>query len=500
MSKHPSQGEQGQIALYALVSLPLALSLCVAAIDVTGALAARDELQREADRLALAAAQLLPDVGTASTFIDQSAARLRGVAHEREVTDSQITVTLTSRYDSMFDTFLGGRIGFKIKKISAAQVTPSDTVILLNDGSTLRPPLGTPWGDSALWPETGYFRCVTAPSEATSTVPDSSPSPLRYSDPEFRRSATQSCFNPVFSPLKYAAIELAESLGAISLNRIGVIVTPGNNPLSAGTVLRHIRGEATLDGATFFPGQVGGFASTSTVGPEAIWNPTLFVEPEALLGDEACALFSLYDDFGSARYQLPQPALPYGLKHARRNLLHPVAISPCGSPHFPFGRLSHEFLSLNVLLRQAIYWHSARAPEAGVPILPDVVATVRIALAELLVAGDERYVRNEVATRGQVAYQPQLRIVFLTDSLPTSSADFVTLINQIRDLRAKRFDLSLALVVFDPFGAIPSRDPLQALDPTEQILRVSLTRSADELQTSIIPGLIRGARLARLRS
>ncbi|MFN8390272.1 MAG: hypothetical protein U0136_08290 [Bdellovibrionota bacterium] len=430
MSFFPKNTEQpaygGHAALYLLFVLPIAITFTSVAVDISGWNACRDKLQQDADRIALQAANLLPRTEDAIRFIAESAKSLSLPNAEIQAfvpddSHSAIGVAIRGYYRPAFAfvvNFFTPTV-FSISRTAVAQIVPTDAVLVLSDGSSLRPPLSLPtssapsfrfdsWGAEFDWPAASYFSCVRPVRHAERNALGWNWS-LDWNRRDFKRWATQSCFNPSFTPLKVAAIGIANGLSAIGSNRLAVIFSPGGLSDQGFRIVRHIHSES--DDPTSFHGAVGGFPKAQSNRAQAHWGD--YVELDQLLGDEACMLISEAATGIDEQYAIPVPEQPSSVCPER--LSHTV----CGGPHFVTGHFTDCYLTNALTLSQAIYWDAAKLSLPGHIAYPNISGSLAAALTELTDRGALPFPSPaELKTRGNSATMALRKIVVLTDFLP----------------------------------------------------------------------------------
>jgi len=443
------RGEQGHIAFYTFVIIPFVVTLCIVALDVSGWSQLRDYVQREADRIVYDAALLLPNTDRARALIESQVAandRLE-FAEAVSLEPHRINLVLGSSYASVFDIFVANNTGsdgnraLTVQREAAVQVVPSDYVLILPDGETLRPAIGEdPWGNPLYWPASDFYSCAGNP--AVETLEDGT---TVSSDPA--RWATQACFNPVWTAVKYTAIRLLESFGSSPANRISVIFTPGEQSGTEYQLLRHLREE----NATLYPGPIkAGFFTTGAPQAQAYWRP--YVETPTRLGDEVCAVLAHPHVDLTLNYQLVESGTFFNtgqtlLGECSNWLEH----GGCGDSGTGYDRMDECFIRNNLSLKQAIYWRAARTALGGGSPRPNIIAALQRASVELLsYQGDS--IEGEASVRGNSAYMALRKIVVLTDVLPDTTNGAVQA--TLRDL-FQTFDsqnVEVVLVTFSHQG------------------------------------------------
>ena len=540
--------QRGHASFYAVLLLPVALGFCVLAVDVSGWNALRDTLQEEADQLAIEAVQQLPDVLAASSVIKERARALQ----ERNIVispvqdsvrdyaylsanDLGIGVRLSASYRSAFlsllpDTARQQGSLFGAMREAEAELVPTDYAIILPDGPSMRPgadynnaSFEQPWGDASDWPASGYFSC------ATSAPPDWLWSSSWYST-AFRRWMTQSCFNPIFTPLKLAVISLIDALLSMRGNRLALLFTPGDDEGRGLSFLRQIHGESVANGIPYYFGQIGGFIDPQGVNRETSWPDyrepnTQSANPRnSYFGDHLCLLLSSPDtDYGN-RYLIP--SLPRFFPRQRRessDCASPLDTLPCGKAHAAYDLvnssqntlLSGCYFSTGALrLREAVYWHAAKPAGITRDAEPQTILALEQAFSDLIDIRHADVVRQDREVRGNFASSSLRRIILFTDRL--TELETTDGQNRVRRLlrAAASANSEVIIVGFRNRYHPPTPSLQQSLEKLADIGEDLLTReeiyentlriiplgSPEELPTALAPQLaILGRRIALKR-
>lgn len=440
------KNQQGNISLYTLFLLPLVVLSTFLTIDISGWNSLRNSLQAEADTLALQAAQALPNKEIINNFIQTSIAQnkkynLSATINYPDDYNSSLELTLTAQYLSSFNSFIkkDNFSAFSISKKSIVQIVPSDYVIILPDSNSLRPKLNSsytieqPWGDEEQWPASNYFNCALKPNITNS------PSWkwwLNWDDNNFRRWATQSCFNPTISPLKQAAISLVDSISQNRTNRISLLFTPGEVSSLGFSVARHLRGSSTNNSI------IGGFFSKNTESAQGYWGN--YLEFERFLGDEVCMLFANPESALDSNYQLVSNNSP------NNNCPNALDFPPCGTYHQATNHFSDCYLNQSLLLREIIYWHAAKLASADFNAKSNLIAALEQGLIELVANNEENNKIEEKAIRGNIAFSSLRKIIAFADELPDiddENNNFTNILKQLENTNTK-----LTLVAFSHQG------------------------------------------------
>lgn len=489
-------GEQGNILFHALIVLPILLGLVAAVLDISRWYTKGNEVQHLADRLALKAAQFLPDRQAAESVIlsaGQSASKDISQLLEETLlyfpTSGTQSIGIKIKAQSsatLSKLFIEGDDGFPIYRKAVAQVVPMDSIFILADGATLRPSLHwiddnsvrttAPWGDRGEWPQSGYFRCARPPlMPLTNSSPDWE---SLWADDLFQRLATQSCFNPAFSALKVGVIGVLDELEAGKENRIGLLFSPGNDPHVGFQVLKPLKDDEDRQS-------------------QIQWQrPT---EIDHLLGDEVCLLFSSPRTSLEGRYALPVSRLP---NQRVLQCEEPIEGSVCGSAHRNTDILSRCFLDNTLSLRQAVYWHAAR-PEGTEP---NIIAALQEAFQQLRSAAQGSSGRALRELRGNLWPFSQKTIYLLTDNLSQLTQSMLSFRSLISDLQAEKIELVIIAYSHEHLSDLARTElfssftKLQTLRGKDHTLILHLANSAEDLQYRVLPRLLLQTRQIVLRN
>jgi len=429
-----------------LAIVPIALSITVLAVDVSGFQSLRERAQKEADRIALQAVKALPDQELALEIIRRNADSLEDLeiargdsGEEIIVLDAEsVSLALAGSQEALFDTFLPQAQLFAVREFSTAARVPQDLVVVFADGHTLRPPARAAWGNDLDWPASKYFNFVSNPRpQGVPLPPDTGEGvywPSWWNDwnsDTYRRWATQSCFNPVYSSLKLAAIGLLDRLSAFSNTRVGLVFTPGDDAQIGYAVSRRV-------------------SLTASRGAEARWFRSM--ELETFFGDETCLLFSHPDTSAEDRYQLPARSLRSpSTRSAEATCPSIFRSNGWGAVWYPNGHLEDCFSSDSLSLREALYYRASRSTE-----LSKDGSHILAALEQAMIQLGAGPSAEEQAARGSLAISPQRRILLFTDILPQRDVPgLAEVVNQIEALNAE-----LIIVSFHHSGLSEERASL----------------------------------------
>jgi hypothetical protein len=483
--------QKGGMLLYALAVLPVMLSISVLAVDFSRFQSLRTELQKEADRIALQAAKSLPETEAArSVVID--AARASGLELEFledglpaiEVTASTVSFSLKAEREALLDIFLQAAGAkkkiFEINARTSAAIVPEDYVLIVSDALSLRPEPRTYWGDEDTWPKAPILSLLRPPRFSGGNSPqaaqgaDSSVWSLWWNDWSngYQRWVTQSCYNPIYSSVKMAAIAFAKSVGR-NPNRLGLIFSPGESSSRQFTVARELA--------------PGGVESQR----DALWNA--YVETDNFISDEACVLFAPPNNWGEP-YQAAAPSDSLGCNSAGESCLCEadlVVPSQSGAEYFPIGLFGECRNVRKVSIEEAIYYHASRNVYHGSQG-ENITSAIREAYRSLSSA------RSLPRPGGSTAQLAKQKIVVISDVLPDPTSSFFL---ETQDW-LERAGISLVLIPVVLEG-IPGYSG--ALKSASELLRaygslhgrqvfVFPLSSLDEVSSSLIPTLANGGR------
>lgn len=435
-------GECGGAALYALCLLPAALALSAVVVDVASWNALRISAQSEADRLAIAAAAELPDWNRAVAVVEGTNGELAGAhatAFAPDNTGGQIGVRVDVEYQPSFahivELFAPGPapLKFSIRRNSIVQRVPTDAILVVADGETLRPrlrfgaaggepQLDEPWGAPWSWPAAPYLDCVAPPVLALE--PGEWPWWNLWKSDRGKRWMTQSCFNPIFSTLKSAAEDIVRQFAANGRDRLGLIFTPGSDADGEG------RGGAFVARSLRGPRRGAVSAGLGADGAlSARWED--YREQRDFLGDEACVLFASSLGGSGPLYAGVMDVVPGELGE---RCAVPLADVRCGGRYHATGNVDPCFFSASLNAQQAVHWHAARLGTPAEPARPHLEAALRRAWSELVSPPTRKESDTERLFRGSLASGAERVVYVLTDTLPAISAggELATIFDQYR--------------------------------------------------------------------
>jgi hypothetical protein len=215
------RSEAGATALFFVsVLLPLLFLLFSIALDVSAYFRAQQQAQLALDEAAMQATRFLPFTslaqGAATTFLERYGELLQGTVVEVE--SDRVLLSLRKDVPITFAQFFLPGVGIPLESYASARVVPSD-IYLAMDSSRLVGP-GNPQ-ETELFLEN--FPTATFFEYDLPSAPDNPDQGPRY--------RTALCFNPLFSTVKRAAIEIHEYLAGFRFNAVGVGVFPAPDGL-----------------------------------------------------------------------------------------------------------------------------------------------------------------------------------------------------------------------------------------------------------------------------
>jgi hypothetical protein len=419
--------QNGNVAFYVLFVLPVAMALLMIVVDVSSWQAKREEAQSEADRIALQVGRFLPFSDEARSALLQMSAefnsraaalgsslRVRGEDPDLLVSPSHVRIEIQGVHVSGIDFFLryftGAEVALQIHESSEARLVPMDSVLIFSDSISLRPPVPfqpddflasdsgyASFGDEFEWPASEYFALVPAPR--LKPYPEPLPpegwprwwEPEQFSLAEFRRWATQTCFNPAVTPVKLSAITIADTMLASPLNRFAVLATPGDlQSVSGFSMIKGISGADSPQWSEYFESGSG-------------------------ICDEACVYYAAL----SNEYRIPDSFIPDVSGCDEVFSVSPLADTNGHYPN-PFqSKLSNCFLQREMSVRESLYYRAVRANthEADFSNISKALHTG----ASLLVEKEKFSAVQDAQTRGNLAGFASRIIFLLVDALPDIS-------------------------------------------------------------------------------
>lgn len=489
-------GEKGNISLYTIFLLPLVLLSTFLSIDISGWNSLRNSLQLEADNLALQAAYALPDKNKVKNLINQAILQNKNLQLNADIyfptnDNSVLGLTLSAKYLSSFSSFVNNNLNdsFSVSKQSIVQIVPTDYVIILPDGNSLRPKLSDlsnsqflmeqAWGKEDEWPASNYFNCALKPNINSNLGWQWW---RMWDDKNFRRWATQSCFNPVLSPLKFAATKLVDSLSQIRTNRISLIFSPGEISNLGFSVERHLRSGLPENKI------IGGFFTEKLDSSQAYWKN--YLELERFLGDEMCMIFSNPDSALDSNYELYNKD---SATEINNNCPTALKFPPCSTYHQPTEHFNECYLEQSLLLKEAIYWHAAKLKTNSFSAEANIPAALEQALIELSTTNEGSSLEDDKNIRGNIAYSSPRKVLIFTDNLPDiedSSNNFQNIIKQMENS-----NINLIFIAFSHQGLkLDEKNILQTnfakLRNLKGKSKLFSTQDPEELQTKLIPQII----------
>ncbi|HMO18826.1 MAG TPA: Tad domain-containing protein [Oligoflexia bacterium] len=427
---------QGNIALYVAFILPVTMVLLIVSIEISSWQYLREEAQREADRIVLQAAQQLPYAEDVSATLLAEAERFnqsRATSPNgnltipieqigRSISPSMVSLRIEGVQRSSLDFLMaaktGERVLFPVAQEARARVVPVDAVLIFSDARSLRPlvdianPPSSNWGAATDWPLSPYFNFALAPGIDFSLFPPPV-APLswpewwldaNFNTPAFQRWLTQLCYNPSITPLKSAALMVADTFSVSNENRLAVYASPGDRSGPQSPGYSEIRSLA-------FPGDPRGR-------DRIFWSN--YFEAQTGNSDEGC----LY--YGSRRYAADNPyAIPrHGVSALSESACDTVIENPPESSfHYPSplnSRLSSCFRQDGgALLRELIYYRAVRehAHEIGAA---NIARSFRASVGALL---EEDWIDrgSSVNLRSSLAANSVKIVIIISDALPDSA-------------------------------------------------------------------------------
>ena len=237
--------ELGSISVFVVsFVIPFIFFVFCLVLDLTNYYSERQRFQSQIDEISVTATRFLP--------FEQEAARvaqemLQAFPFENRAqirtTSSSLSIEVLGEYPVQLGKFFGLDLAVPFTGFSRSVANSSDTVIVFDNSSYLAPDpqVGSVWGNGADWPSGFLFNYLQFRGN---------PSP---------QVLTQQCFNPAFSAMKQAAIVSFDFLSSFTLNRVGLVFSPGafQSPVRARELLARSEtvqpqgGEARFESASF---------------------------------------------------------------------------------------------------------------------------------------------------------------------------------------------------------------------------------------------------------
>ncbi len=354
------------VAGLVLPFLFLAFSL---GIDLTFYQARRTAAQSILDNAALHAVRFLPyreqAAFAALEFATRGGLDPQFISASAPAGEDRVIISYNKSMQMMFPALLGVDINLPIAALSAARITPKDTLIIADFSSALspNPAIGTPWGTGSQW-DAQFFNGQSF-GTASSVI------------------ASQQCFNPVLNSYKRAIMDLYDYLASFRYNQIGISVAPAVASVGGIDTLR--------------PVSVGGFQGGSEV---------QYLDGGTPIRNAECFAVSETEPQSSPNYQ--NFALP-----AANEAIGSPSVPPAGRPLqlvdpngwvIPFANLPF------VTAREAIWSQVVRWGAGATALHPD--------LSRLVIEGFNSIGASGLAGRGTLGAHASKELVIVLADLP----------------------------------------------------------------------------------
>lgn len=437
------RNEKGETLFYTIVCVPILFGFCMLFLDLSAWQSLRQYLQKEGDRIILTAAQFLPDEARVGEYINSELALLaelkdKNLKNEIQIDSSSVSLQLSADSPSFFDVFLtaasGKETALQASHLASASILPSDYVLILSDAASLRPAAYNNWGETKDWPASSYFRLASAPilsSEEDKSAPLYWPNWWKedFNTETFQRWATEQCFNPYYSPFKFAAMSLADKFISEDVNRLSLLFTPGDLADHPGFSIA--RGLEFNDGSEKH-------------------NWSNYFEQSSATSDEACVYFSSEKTAKDGEYLIPD-ILGYVSTGTDQTCEKLYNTSPFEDgfgylPNPSLNRLSSCFTGGGAGIQELIYFHAARSHYHS-PAATNIILAIEYALFSL--AQTSEHVEEEIADkRGNLSNRARKEIIVLADDLPAAdNQEFLKLLAKLSDF--PRFRLTYVVYAHD---------------------------------------------------
>lgn len=291
MSEEATRGQKGSVSIFvAAVIFPLLFILLSIVIDLNAYKVNTQRLQQATDDAALYGVKFLPYREKAEAAARSYLSHYARTADTAEISagSDALFVSIKEVTPLSFATFFGIESGFLSQAVTRARGVPFDVSIMVDRSSYMAPPLTALGGEA--WSDEGEWNTADLIEDGV----------LALSSPTVdARIATQQCFNPVFSALKYAAILALDNLSGFGLNRSSVGFFPGG--IDAISSIRPMQkgGKRSGEMESPFPDM----RWTVDGDGESIWVPDYQATPETFIGETGCAAIAETDH--NSRYRFP---------------------------------------------------------------------------------------------------------------------------------------------------------------------------------------------------
>ena len=214
------KNQSGSTSLFVVACvLPLLFLAFSLSLDVSHYLKTLRNVNQTLDEAALNAYRYMPDQTAA-----MAAARAYLNAHgnyadkvQISADDAGILLQFNGQSKIIFAELLGFKEGIPLQVVSRVRGTPYDVMVVMDAGSYLAPPAGSPaWrnnlnsSDPSPWYEARYFEDKHG---------DFDEDPLLL---------TQKCFNPAFNPIKVTALSAVKFFSQSKMNAVGAAIYPAS--------------------------------------------------------------------------------------------------------------------------------------------------------------------------------------------------------------------------------------------------------------------------------
>lgn len=373
-----------------------------------------------------------------------------------ELDGGSIDVALVASFDISFAGYIKSLkdTSFHVTAHASGRNVPSDVMFVVSDSNSFRPPSGNVWGNASDWPASSYFSLVTPP---TLLNHDFGEPPVYWPNwvsdwgsNMYQRWATESCYNPVWSEVKYATISLMDIIGSDKASRTGLLFTPGDINGAPYTIARNL----TLSGNVDVVG--GGSSQISWTG---------YFDTHSYLSDELCAYISMKSVTEQQRYVLPSAPNGIGLASASNPNCKDLARNTLlNTKHYPHGKLGTVCNESDISLRKGIYWHAVREHGHNVDAVNVKEAMLQAARMLRMGVNSSNATSDIITRRGNLASVATNAIVVISDALPAIPSDINNdnLFGLLAESSKSKFPIKLIILpVISPLLSSVSQDKLR---------------------------------------
>lgn len=404
-------GESGQIVLFMLLVIPVALLLVLLTVDISRLYQSRDAARTELDRNLLLASRSTQEQNTNTGLSDTAFISSDGTSVQIDGADFQ-SVNVSAVRDiggaslnlasSNQNSEPENSRRFELSETAGSERLPVDYLLIVSDSEALSPAPYSSW-------ESGLGSIYSSPSSYfdNAQLPCSGNEFPDVCASEFPIWATQQCFNPALSSLKTSLLGLVNRIMVIPGNRLGLYFTPGDTSDSFSVARR---------------------LSWPDSRPQAEWSR--LADTRHLLSDQTCALFSHPMTARAGRFRQPSPfQVSSNLFNSLETLPHlQGSLSP--SPLHSLDSVLHpDFYGHSNSLLDSIYFRKTRGSHLA--NAENIIAALNPAICELSGDCDIDSANSIQSRRGNKSTVTNRVLILVSEKIPPAAlfTDSLELLN-----------------------------------------------------------------------